>query len=56
MMNKLDNTNHVVSGIETTNELSEQATQTDNTVNTWDLLTDEQQQAILAHLTAMPFQ
>ena len=56
MMNKLDNTNHVGSGIETTKELRGQETQGDNTVNTWDLLTDEQQQAILAHLTAMPFQ
>lgn len=55
-MNKLDNTSQVVSGVETTKAVSEQATQTDNTVNAWDLLTDEQQQAILAHLTEMPFQ
>lgn len=55
-MNKLDNTSQAVSGEETTKALSEQAIQTDNTVNTWDLLTDEQQQDILAHLTAIPFQ
>ncbi|MGR6840360.1 hypothetical protein ACU5DF_15130 [Aliivibrio wodanis] len=55
-MNKLDNTSQAVSGVETTNTLSEQATQTDDTVNAWDLLTDEQQQDILSHLTAMPFQ
>lgn len=55
-MNKLDNTSQAVSGEGTTKALSEQAIQTDNTVNTWDLLTDEQQQDILAHLTAMPFQ
>ncbi|CED70750.1 putative uncharacterized protein [Aliivibrio wodanis] len=55
-MNKLDNTSQAVSGEETIKVLSEQAIQTDNTVNTWDLLTDEQQQDILAHLTAIPFQ
>lgn len=38
------------------NELDIKNDQLDDTVNTWDQLTEEQQQDILDHLTAIPFE
>ncbi|MBB1312752.1 MULTISPECIES: hypothetical protein [Aliivibrio] len=54
-MNKLDK-NSMVSDEETIKTLPTQSAQSNDSINTWDQLTDEQQQDILAHLTEVPFQ
>lgn len=54
-MNKLDK-NSMVSDEETIKTLPTQSAQLNDSINTWDQLTDEQQQDILAHLTEVPFQ
>jgi hypothetical protein len=54
-MNKLDK-NSMVSDEETIKTLPTQLAQSNDSINTWDQLTDEQQQDILAHLTEVPFQ
>ncbi|CAQ78557.1 hypothetical protein VSAL_I0872 [Aliivibrio salmonicida LFI1238] len=54
-MNKLDK-NSMVSDEETIKTLPTQPAQSNDSINTWDQLTDEQQQDILAHLTEVPFQ
>ncbi|GLR75558.1 hypothetical protein [Aliivibrio sifiae] len=55
-MNTLDTSNSMVSDLDTTKKLPIQNDQLDDTVNTWDQLTEKQQQDILAHLTAIPFE
>lgn len=54
-MNKLDK-NSMVSDEKTIKTLPTQSAQSNDSINTWDQLTDEQQQDILAHLTEVPFQ
>ena len=54
-MNKLDK-NSMVLDEETIKTLPTQLAQSNDSINTWDQLTDEQQQDILAHLTEVPFQ
>ncbi len=54
-MNKLDK-NSMVSDEETIKTLPTQSAQSNDSINTWEQLTDEQQQDILAHLTEVPFQ
>ncbi|WP_167512778.1 hypothetical protein [Aliivibrio finisterrensis] len=55
-MNTLDTSNSMVSDLETTKKLPIQHEKLDYTVNTWDQLTEKQQQEILAHLIAIPFE
>ena len=55
-MNELDIKNDIVSGLVTAKKWPIKNDQLDDTINTWDQLTEEQQQDILAHLTAIPFE
>ncbi|WP_165366859.1 hypothetical protein [Aliivibrio finisterrensis] len=55
-MNKLDIKNNIVSGLGEVKKMPIKNGQVDYTVNTWDQLTDEQQQEILSHLSEIPFQ
>ena len=55
-MNKVDTNNKVISGRDPQNTLGKPIAQEGEAVHSWDQLTDEQQQDILAHLTAIPFQ
>lgn len=55
-MNELDIKNDIVSGLGARNKLPTKNDQLDDTVNTWDQLTEKQQQDILDHLTAIPFE
>ncbi|WP_176703473.1 MULTISPECIES: hypothetical protein [unclassified Aliivibrio] len=55
-MNSLDTKINMVADLEPSKKLPIQNDQQDDSVNTWDQLTEQQQQDILAHLTAIPFE
>ncbi|MDD9157121.1 hypothetical protein PVK64_13130 [Aliivibrio sp. S4TY2] len=55
-MNNVDKSSNLLLGNDQPKALCHQKTPVDETVNTWDLLTDEQQQEILSHLSEIPFQ
>ncbi len=56
VMNKLDKGKSLLLDKEQPKALCHQKAPVDETVNSWDLLTDEQQQDILSHLSEIPFQ
>ncbi|MUL04155.1 hypothetical protein GNP89_18490 [Aliivibrio fischeri] len=55
-MNKLDKGKSLLLDKQQPKALCHQKDPVGETVNTWDLLTDEQQQDILSHLSEIPFQ